>query len=79
MSFIAAEMFPGANQALTNLLFGMVLRIGVPLAACVLVYARAGSLASGGFAFFVLGFYFVALPTDTALLVSKLGRKGAAA
>jgi hypothetical protein len=79
LSFIVAEFFHGPNQALTNMLFGTVLRVILPLAACLLVYLNAGSLASGGFAYFILGFYFVALPIDTALLVSKLGRKGAAA
>jgi hypothetical protein len=42
------------------------------MAACLVVLMQNGSLASGGFVFFVLAFYLVALPLETLLAVSKI-------
>ncbi|MCC7085835.1 MAG: hypothetical protein IT427_12605 [Pirellulales bacterium] len=78
LSLMIGEFFHASNEALTSLLFGMLLRVAVPLAACLLVYLSGSTLAKAGFAYFVLGFYFIALPVDTVLVVSKLGGKSAA-
>lgn len=63
------EMFYGTHQAILKLLFGMVIRMFIPLLACLGVLLTIPQLASAGFVFYVLGFYLLALPVDTVLAV----------
>jgi hypothetical protein len=63
------ELFHGPNEAVAKLLFGMVIRMTVPLIACLLVLLTGSRLATAGFVFYVLGFYLLALPVDTVLAV----------
>lgn len=65
------EVFRGPQFALFNLLFGMLLRMGVPLAVCVAVYAIGGPLVEGGMAFSLLAFYPVMLSVETMLLAAR--------
>jgi hypothetical protein len=66
---------PGPNAALFKLLFGMTLRMALPLAACMAVHLSASSLDAAGFVFYVLGFYLLALPIDTLLSVTAIAPK----
>ena len=72
IALLAAEFFHRPSDALWGMLFGMGIRMSLPLAACMFVYLSVSSLAAAGFVFFVLGFYFVALPVDTLLAISRL-------
>ncbi len=76
-ALLTGELFHGPGDALWAMLTGMGIRMAAPLAACILVYLQQGTLASAGFVFFVLGFYFVALPVETLLAVSKVARNHA--
>ena len=55
-----------------KLVAGMILRMAIPLAACVVVQLSGGPLAAAGFVFYVMGFYLVALPIDTLMSVAGL-------
>ncbi len=74
-ALLAAEFFHGPYDALWGLLFGMGIRMSLPLAACMLVHFQKAELAAAGFVFFVLGFYLVALPIDTLLAISRLNNR----
>jgi hypothetical protein len=65
------QLSHGPNQALTNLLMSMLIRMAIPLAACLLVLLTSSRLAEAGFVFYILGFYLAALPIDTAFAVLK--------
>jgi hypothetical protein len=66
------ELFRGTDAALYNLLFGTLVRLGMPLVVCVAIYALGGPLADGGFAFYLLAFYPVMLIVETVLLAVQL-------
>jgi hypothetical protein len=57
------------------LMCSMGLRMSIPMAACLIVLAVGGPLASGGFVYFVLAFYLVALPVETLLAMTQIGQK----
>lgn len=61
-----------SGQTWASLLFGMAVRMLLPLAACVLVQLNVGALADAGFVYFVLAFYLIALPLDTLLAVVQI-------
>ena len=65
------EMFHGPNEAITKLLFGMIIRMAIPLVACLLVLATGSPLMNTGFVFYVLAFYMAALPIDTMLSLAQ--------
>jgi hypothetical protein len=67
---LIGELFHGPSEALLKLVAGMFLRMAIPLAACVVVQLSGGPLAAAGFVFYVMEFYFVALPIDTLMAVS---------
>jgi hypothetical protein len=67
----SGELCYGTHQAILKLLFGMTLRMLIPLVACLLVLMTLSRLANAGFAFYVLVFYLLALPVDTALAMLK--------
>jgi hypothetical protein len=66
------EVFRHPDTALYSLLFGTLIRMGLPLAACGLVYVADGPLAHGGFAFSLLVFYPVMLVVETTLLAAQV-------
>jgi hypothetical protein len=59
----------GPNQALTSLLISMLVRMAIPLVACMVALASGSQLVGSGFVFYVLGFYLIALPIDTIFAV----------
>jgi hypothetical protein len=65
------ELFRGPDSALFNLLAGTMIRMGVPLAACVVIYMVGGPLVDGGLAFYLLAFYPVMLLIETLLLAAQ--------
>lgn len=79
VSLAMGELFPGpgANAALMKMLFGMSIRMALPLAVCMLAQLQFSNspLMSAGFVFYVLGFYLVALPIDTFLSVTGIAPK----
>jgi hypothetical protein len=75
LSIYAANAFASREAALWRLLFSMGLRMAIPLAACLVVLLVGGPLVSGGFVYFVLALYLVALPIDTFLAMPQTNRK----
>jgi len=69
------ELLRKPGDALMSMLVGMMIRMSLPLAACVIVQLNGGALADAGFVFYVLGFYMVGLAVDTCLLVRQLNQK----
>ncbi len=64
----------GEPQAVSaQVLAGMLPRMGIPLAVCMVVYFQGGMLVESGFVYYILIFYFVTLATDTVLLLGKPG------
>ncbi len=70
-----AELFHHPEQAVQQVLWGMFPRMGMPLAACVLVYLRGGMLADAGFVYYIMAFYFVTLAVETVLMAGRSSDK----
>jgi hypothetical protein len=62
----------GKHEAIMKLLLGMVVRMLVPLVACVLMLMLSPRMTDAGFALYVLVFYLLALPIETAMAVVKV-------
>jgi hypothetical protein len=61
-------------QYLLALVFvGMMIRMGIPLAAALAVYFLGGPLAEAGFLYYVVLFYAVTLITETFLSAPGCG------
>ena len=54
---------------LAQLFVGMLIRMGIPLAAALAVYFRGGPLADAGFLYYVVLFYPVMLVAETFLVL----------
>jgi hypothetical protein len=52
------------GQLLLSLTVGMSLRMGIPLAAAMLVHFSGGPLADAGFVYYIVAFYGVALTSE---------------
>ncbi|MBW3599105.1 MAG: hypothetical protein KY475_17770 [Planctomycetes bacterium] len=66
------ELFHQPQWVLVDVLTGFFLRMGVPLAFCMIVYLRGGALAEAGFAIYVLAFYFGSLIAGTVLTLPRI-------
>ncbi len=71
LALLIGELLPGTEWALPNLGIGMMLRMGIPLGTCVVVYASRGPLAEAGMACYLLIFYPVLLSVETGLMLSR--------
>jgi len=65
------ELFSGTSMAATKLLAGMVIRMAIPLVACLMALVGGERLAGSGFVFYVLFFYLVALPIEAGVSYCK--------
>ena len=72
LALVASHLMRGANAALYGLLFGMALRMGVPMIAALVVYVRRGTLADAGVLYYLLVFYPLTLGVETALSLPKI-------
>ncbi len=75
LALLPAELFRHPDLAVPRVLLGMFPRMGLPLAACMLVYLRKGMLAESGFVYYIIAFYFVTLAVETVLLAGHLSAK----
>jgi hypothetical protein len=57
------------HHLLASVLVGMAVRMGVALAAAVVVQLRGGPLVEVGFVYYLLMFYLVTLAVETAVVV----------
>lgn len=72
LAWMLVGMLNGPNNMMPRVLLGMFPRMGLPLAACMVVYLQNGELAAAGFVYYILAFYFVILVVETVLQVSDL-------
>ena len=56
---------------LALVLVGMMIRMGIPLAAALTVYFRGGPLADAGFLYYLVVFYPVTLTAETLLFLPE--------
>jgi len=56
-------------QAVPRILLGMLIRMGVPLTACIVVLVWGGPLVAAGAPLMILGYYLLMLVAETWLLV----------
>ena len=54
-----------------RMLWGMLPRMGIPLAACLGVHIHGGTLAKSGFVYYILVFYLVMLAVETGLMIGS--------
>lgn len=62
---LATRAFAVRNRALTGLLVSMFLRMGIPLAFCLVMQIQKGPLLEAGIVYCVLVFYLVVLAVET--------------
>lgn len=55
-----------------RLIAGMAARMGIPLAACLIVCLQRGPLAQAGFVYYLLAYYFVMLIVQTVVLLGSV-------
>jgi hypothetical protein len=65
------RLFRGPNNVVPQVLLGMLPRMGIPLAVCMMVHLRGGAIADAGFVYYILAFYFVTLVVETVLQVGE--------
>jgi hypothetical protein len=68
-SLLIAGVFLSTSQALSGVLLGMLFRMAVPLAACLILARSGGPLLPAGAAIMILLYYFITLIADTWLLL----------
>jgi hypothetical protein len=71
MGLLVGECCYGPSKSVSKLLAGMVVRMLIPLVACMAVLLASQRMTAAGFEFYVLIFYLLALPIDTAIAVIK--------
>jgi hypothetical protein len=71
MGLVIGEFCFGPSKSVSRLLAGMVIRMLLPLFACLIVLLSSQRLATSGFVFYVLAFYLVALLIETAMSFIK--------
>lgn len=64
-----ARWFRGPDHLLASVLVGMSVRMGVALAAVLVVQLGGGPLAEAGFVYYLLMFYSVTLAAETVAVV----------
>ena len=69
---VVSQQFRRPELVLYQVFLHVLFRMGLPLAACVMVYLRGGGLVEAGFAYYVLGFYLVTLAVETMVAVISL-------
>jgi hypothetical protein len=79
IALLIAFRFREPREAIFGVLLGMGFRMGLPLAALIVLAKLAPALADAGFFGLVLGFYLVTLATETLMSLTLLSRKSAAA
>jgi len=61
------------SNPVSGVLAGMLLRMALPLAACMIVQSMGGFLAHAGFVYWILLFYLPVLAVETVIAVRDLG------
>ncbi len=73
LALVSTALLRGPQAALYAVLFGMVFRLGLPLAAGIFLSNRGGPLAEAGVFGFIVVFYLLTLAVETPLSLLLLG------
>lgn len=73
VALLAADRFSGPDHALVGVLGAMLVRMGVPLAFCVVVYVRGGQLVAAGALIYLLVVYLATLAVETWMALGQVG------
>ena len=65
------EFCRSPEMVIPRVLGGMMLRMGVPLAAAMAIYYRGGPITDAGFIYYLLAFYFVMLVVETIITLPE--------
>lgn len=76
LALVVSHLLGGPKAALYGLLFGMALRMGIPLVFAVTIHLKGGVLARSGFLYYLILFYPVTLGVETALSLPKTDPAG---
>ncbi len=72
VAMLVSDRFSGPDHALVGVLGAMLVRMGVPLVFCVLVYARGGELVAAGALFYLLVVYLATLAVETWMALGQV-------
>jgi len=61
------QRFNGPDKVVQQVLSGTLVRMSLPLAACLAVHLYGGTLAEAGFVYYILAFYLITLAVETML------------
>ncbi len=73
MALVLSEPLRRPQHVLALVLVGMMIRMGIPLAAALTVFFLGGPLADAGFLYYVVVFYAVTLIVETFLSTPNCG------
>lgn len=74
LSMTIAELARRALDPALATVGATMLRMGLSLAACLAVHFSGGALSAGGYVYFVLIFYLLVLPLETAWDVARISQ-----
>ncbi len=74
LALVVCRLFRDPKDALYAVVFGMLLRMGIPLLAALVFCVRGGPLAEAGLLVYLVVFYPVTLSVETVLSVPPGGR-----
>ena len=69
LALFVAQLFQRPDLVLYQVLFNMAIRMGIPLAICMVIYGTGGLLVKAGMVYYLLAFYFVMLIVETTMMV----------
>lgn len=72
VALLCLERFRRVGQALSGILLGMLVRLGLPLAVGIILDHKAGDLSRAGVFGWIVVFYLIALIAETSLSVRIL-------
>jgi len=67
LALVVSHRFRDPESVLYGVLFGMLLRMGIPLAFAVYIFLEGGGLAEAGVLYYFVAFYPVTLGVETVL------------
>jgi hypothetical protein len=75
LALVIQARITAPHLAFAHVLVGFSLRMGIPLAVCMVVYLRKSALADAGFVFYLLVFYMAALAAGTGVMLPSLASR----
>jgi hypothetical protein len=77
-ALVAGEFLRDEKAAAARMMVEMLLRMGLPLATCIVVFLKGRPLIDAGFAFYLLAFYLPLLTVEILLSLARVESRAAA-